>query len=46
MIFDKLDRLMPNTVDFTDSDIDSTTLGSDFSINIVSDLGYSASYLC
>jgi hypothetical protein len=24
MFFDKLDRLMPNTVDFTDSDIDST----------------------
>jgi hypothetical protein len=26
MIFDKLDRLMPNTVDFKDSDIDSTQL--------------------
>jgi hypothetical protein len=26
MVFDKLDRLMPNTVDFTDSDIDSTHL--------------------
>jgi hypothetical protein len=26
MVFDKLDRLMPNTVDFTESDIDSTHL--------------------
>jgi hypothetical protein len=26
MVFDKLDRLMPNTVNFTDSDIDSTHL--------------------